>query len=140
MRASRIQGGYQCSRSFRRRTFLSLNKTRLVLVCSGGGVEDAANLRRRSPVDPVSQFIWVTLLFPYARKYRFFPLWKIHSNRLNRPPPGILLPPFIPPVLTAKMPTSLIEVPPDLAQLREGIFNISHGQPISIERARFQHL
>ncbi|GLI75561.1 hypothetical protein PoHVEF18_003818 [Penicillium ochrochloron] len=38
------------------------------------------------------------------------------------------------------MPTSLIGVPPDVAQLREEIFNISHGQPISIERARFQQL
>jgi hypothetical protein len=29
--------------------------------------------------------------------------------------------------LVSIMPTSLIEVPPDVAQLREDIFNISHG-------------
>lgn len=64
--------------------------------------------------------------------------WATHTNRLNCAPLGIPHPHFYLRSLAAKIPTSLIEVPPDVAQLREEIFNISHGQPISIERARFQ--
>jgi hypothetical protein len=70
--------------------FFSLDKARSVLVCSDGGVEDAANLRRRGPIDPMAIIT--------GSRYFFN---KPHSNCLNRHLPGISSSPFLPQILAA---------------------------------------